>query len=88
MFEFQTKEADTVRYTRLEDQAPEAGNGSLLPDRNLFRRVSTIRSEKPALPWMISTIFLAVLSASLIFLQDIRNVTGTFETGFRTDLGM
>ncbi|MCJ1360351.1 MAG: hypothetical protein MMC33_010356 [Icmadophila ericetorum] len=86
MFEFQTKEADTVRYTRLEDQAPEAGNGSLLPDRNLFRRVSTIRSEKPALPWMISTIFLAVLSASLIFLQDIRNVTGTFETGFRTDL--
>ena len=82
MFKFKNKESDTVRYTRLEDQSVEGEKRS-----HTFCGFSELYHESRALPWMLSTLIFALLSAYLLFTQEVRNMSGTFETGFHTDLG-
>ena len=82
MLKFKNKESDTVRYTRLEDQSVNTEKRS-----HALCGFSELYHEKRALPWMLSTVIFALLSAYLLLTQELRNMSGTFETGFHTDLG-
>lgn len=80
MFLFSRPKSSTVQYDRLEDASREE-------KANLASTEPQVAQWLPSsAPWMVSTMFFALLSIYLAFIGSSYSVSSSFENGFSTDL--